>query len=172
MAAERSLGMSRGSRPSDGIDQQVWEILLDLCESAHTADVTAFRANLNRFNTESERGNLSVYYLLYLLESCVLGMLGRRPTEDDLRRLAESQDSRFRLLIGGQLPGADRLAILEGTLRRVFSYSFPDEVAGLEFFIYMAAAIGGILRRPRKDLERRRAGLARQIATHMPEIAV
>ena len=131
----------------------------------------AFKAWQERLIALGPKGRPAAYYVSYILELCVLDRLGHRPSESELQQLTAEQDPSFSKIIGGSLARSQRLELLEGTFRRMFEYSFPDSVGGVVWLVYMAAATGGFLVAPEKQLAKLRPRLSRYITEYLPEVA-
>lgn len=138
----------------DGLDEPTWAVLGETVIAAHQGNAAAFTSGLHRFEEHVSPNAQPGAYLLYLLRYRIAEQLGRRPTTDDLRQIAEQHQNAFNVVIrDGHL--------LEAALRTAFDLSSKDQdLTGSRFAVAGAAALGVLLRDPAAEMMAMRPTLA------------
>jgi hypothetical protein len=141
----------------DGLDERIWQWVCDLVAAAYHSDTVAFRL-VGRSITKGlahETTGAPGVYLLYLIQYRMAEILGHRPSEADIRELAERGQDRYLVLIKQKIRMAD-------VLSTAWEMAPPDRtVAGVYFWIGGAVALAALLDDPpRPELAKMRPYLA------------
>jgi hypothetical protein len=147
-----------GSGPSDsdeGIDEVRWRILCEAVIAAHRGDPAGTKAATARFETEVEVDGQATGYLWYLIRYRITDYLGRKPTEQDLQRLARRRYPRFAAV------SIYDEQVLEDMLRSLFNMIPEDRrITGGMFVVLGIMTLGILLDQPEVELAEMKPHLA------------
>jgi HPt (histidine-containing phosphotransfer) domain-containing protein len=148
-ARNREAGAALGSfEPEQALDETRWQLLCNAIAAAHRGDGEASRLAVIRLETEAPADGHAAAYVWYLLQYALFDYFDRKPTVDDLQRMARRRHPRFAQVIRGDA-GA-----LEDLLRSACNIPADGRrVTGGMFVVLGIAALGVILDDPAEQLE-------------------
>jgi hypothetical protein len=94
------LPRSSTDDPANALDEVRWRLLSEAVTEAYRGDGGAAHVAWNRLEADVPADGQAAGYLWYLLRYRIADYLGRRPTEEDLRRLARRRHSRYHVCCG------------------------------------------------------------------------
>jgi hypothetical protein len=137
------------------LDEVRWSILCQAVAAAHEGDPVAAQAAWNRLETDAPVDGQAAAYLWYLLRYRIADYLGRRPTEDDLIRLARRRHPRYARVLRGDARE------LEDMLCSLFNMiSEEHRITGGRFVVLGVVTLGIFLDDPRSQLAQMKPHLA------------
>lgn len=143
------------SDDSHRLDETRWRILCEATAAAHEGYAAAAQAAWNRLETDVPVDGQAAAYLWYLLRYRIADYLGRRPTEQDLTRLAKRRHPLYARVLGGDV------GELEDMLRSLFSMISEDRrITGGRFVVLGIVVLGIFLDDPQSQLDHMKPHLA------------
>jgi hypothetical protein len=143
---------------SDGLDDDAWRRITAILSAAYGGDGAEFAGLLHAYDaamSDAQRYAAGAD-VAYVLRFQVIQRLRRRPSADDLTRIAAQVYPRYAAIMRGPVTA------LENTLRAVFLLPQGEEsLAGARLFISAAAAAGVLLDDPVADLASMRPRVAK-----------
>ncbi|HWC33560.1 MAG TPA: hypothetical protein VG650_01920 [Mycobacteriales bacterium] len=151
----------------DGVIDCAWRHLTDVVQAAYAQDAARFRkaaAANTKFPLQDQRAvGLYAYHALRYLSAV---MVGRRPSSEDLDRLAQFAYPRF-----SSLGLRAELSHLTRTLKGVYNLvPVQNRVPPGQFIILAPAALGALLRDPERQLPWLRRMVSQWCLSHRAEV--
>jgi hypothetical protein len=149
------LPRSSADDPGTALDELRWRLLSEAVTEAHRGNPGAAHAAWNRLETDVPAGGQAAGYLWYLLRYRIADYLGRRPTDEDLRRLARRRHPRYARVLQGDAQE------LEDMLLSVFNLIPEDRrITGGRFVVLGVVTLGILLDDPEAQLAEMKPHLA------------
>lgn len=136
------------------LDEVRWRILCEAVAAAHEGNPRAAQAAWNRLETEVQANGQAAAYLWYLLRYRIHNYFGRRPTEQDLARLAQQRHPLYARVLRGDI------GELENLLRSVTNMISEDRrITGGRFVVLSIVTLGILLDDPQSQLDQMKPDL-------------
>ena len=123
--------------PEAVLNERRWQIMCDVISAVQRGDRSAAHAATDRLEAEVAAEGHAGVYVWYLLRYAVAGYLRRKPTVDDLHRLAQRRYAKF-----ADVVNADE-SVLEDVLLTAFNLApLGRQLSGGKFVVFGLVAAG------------------------------